>query len=324
MIKNILKIRKLDGVFIANEIATWGGGSIPMQNYFRSLGYDQSKFKLVILKSNLGLLKVIFSYIFQRNIIIVGFDPLSHPLVLIFSILKKNIILFPQTVEYQLKEFLDKKFYRVCLRFIMKNKKIACVSGFQKDFFDQKFLCKRSKLVNSIILNEPVIQKSNKIKIIMTGYYSDLKGVNFFSKLADFSKIKNPNLDFFWLGDGPKNDLYFSDNVTWLGYSSNPKFVMQYADIFLLSSKEESMPLVIYEALEMGLKCVAYKKTGVADHLESINGCEVFNSYDVSSAFKSINNVLDDNLDGIKVKNIIDFYSNSQNFTQEFEEFIHK
>ena len=106
MIKNILNIRKLDGVFIANEIATWGGGSVPMQNYFRSLGYDQSRFKLVILKSNLGLLKVIFSYIFQRNIIIVGFDPLRHPLVLIFSILKKNIILFPQTVEYQLKGFL--------------------------------------------------------------------------------------------------------------------------------------------------------------------------------------------------------------------------
>jgi glycosyltransferase involved in cell wall biosynthesis len=206
----------------------------------------------------------------------------------------------------------------------MKNKKIACVSDFQKSFFIQNYNSSNIKTIGAVILTEPKILENKIINILMVGYYSKLKGVNFFSEIADLAKKKGLEYKFNWLGDGPHGDLYFSPNVSWLGYSSNPKITMQSIDLFFLSSIEDSIPLVVYEALELHKKCVAYKNNGVAQILQKIDGCSVFEEYTPIQALNSIHQSINTEFSHTDALNYVSDFSNGKNFQKKLELLINE
>jgi len=248
--RKIRQIQCYKAIFIVDELSTWGGGSTPLLNFFRFQGYDQSSYKLFILRSRFGFFKVLISFLFQKNIIIVGFDPLKYLTILMLASLKKNLILYPQTVQYQLSQFFHSFARNLFFTFLMERKKIACVSDFQKKYFIKNFKSKNIENIGAIIFTEPdLIGRNNnpeKTKVLMIGYFSKLKGVNFYSEVADLAKEEGLNYEFYWLGDGPTDQLYLSKNVVWLGYSANPKFSLSKMDIMFLSSSEDSIPLVFY------------------------------------------------------------------------------
>ena len=234
---------------------------------------------------------------------------------------QKNVLIYPQTIQYQLDSMKTNSFKFRLLKIILKNKKIACVSGLQKEYFINEFGSKNIKLVHGLAVKEPIIPR-DAINICMIGYYSELKGVNFYSNLSDRAKSLGLNLRFFWLGDGPLDSLVFSDNVSWLGYSANPKYILSKMDLFFLSSREESIPLVILEALEMNIKCVAYKNTGVADYLRSINGCAIYDLYTEESALIAIQKALISDLKTSDVTELLDKYTNREKIYQKFHSFL--
>ena len=321
MIKKIQSIKKLRAIIIIDEIASWGGGTTPIFNLLRPFQFIEDQFKFVVLNNKLSFLKIIFVFTFQKNIIINGLDPLKHYLILFLCLLKKNVIIYPQTIKYQLDAMKVNSFKFQLLRKILKRKKIACVSELQKNYFIEQFQSSRIQVVYALAAKEAIIP-DNEIKICMTGYYSKLKGVNFYSSLADRAKELGFKYQFFWLGDGPKDNLVFSNNVTWLGYSANPKYILSKMDLFFLSASEESIPLVILEALELHKKCVAYKNTGISDPLRLIPGCSVFDSYDVNNALEAIHHSLASNLDIAATDILLNKYTNRENIFNAFNSFL--
>jgi glycosyltransferase involved in cell wall biosynthesis len=327
ILKKIRQIQYFKAIFIVDELATWGGGSTPLLNFLKTEGHDQTSYKLIILGTRFGFFKASLAFLLQKNIIIVGFDPLKHLSILIFTSLKKNIILFPQTVTYQIPQFFDSYLRNLFFSFLMANKKIACVSNFQKEYFISNYASSNIETVGAIIFTEPPLvsnNDNNKIKILMIGYYSALKGVNFYSEVADLAKKQGLKYEFYWLGDGPSNELYLSKNVTWLGYSANPKLSLSKIDIMFLSSLEDSIPLVFYEALELEKKCVVYKNTGVADIALTIEGCEVYDEYLPNSAINALDRALNTKFNLQQSKNALEKYTNWESFQAKLTSLIQR
>jgi glycosyltransferase involved in cell wall biosynthesis len=321
MIKKLLSIKRLRAVVIIDEVATWGGGTTPILNLLRPFQFSNRHFKFIILKNRLGFLKTIFVFLLQKNIIINGFDPLNHYLILFLCLFKKNVIIYPQTIKYQL-DFMSRNSLKFkILKKILKEKKIACVSFLQKDYFINEFQSSKVKVVSGLSIIEPKIT-SDSINICMIGYYSKLKGVNFYSSLADRAKELGLKYKFFWLGDGPIDNLQFSTNVTWLGYSANPKYILSKMDLFFLSSAEESIPLVVIEALELQKRCVAFKNTGISEYIRTISGCAIYDSYDVNAAIAAINESLSFNLDVEATGALLNRYTDREKIFNSLNSFL--
>jgi len=307
--RKIRQIQCYKAIFIVDELSTWGGGSTPLLNFLRLQGHDQSSYKLFILRSRFGFFKVLLSFLFQKNIIIVGFDPLKYFTILMLASLKKNLILYPQTVQYQLSKFFHSFARNLFFTFLMERKKIACVSDFQKKYFIKNFKSKNIENIGAIIFTEPnLIGRNNnpeKTKVLMIGYFSKLKGVNFYSEVADLAKEEGLNYEFYWLG-----------------YSANPKFSLSKIDIMFLSSSEDSIPLVFYEALELGKRCVVYKNTGVANIAKSIEGCEVYDKYLPFEALRALDRSKNINLNLKQASSALQVYANQESFNTKLNNLI--
>lgn len=73
-----------------------------------------------------------------------------------------------------------------------------------------------------------------------------------------------PNARFIWVGDGPERaavEKYIQANlldkrVFLAGYQQNVNDWLNMADVFVLLSKEESLPLALLEAQQVGLPCI--------------------------------------------------------------------
>lgn len=131
---------------------------------------------------------------------------------------------------------------------------------------------KRVRIIeNGIDLNEfsgpsfPRKARNGVFKIIMVGTLNKTK--NHQLAVHAFSELKNkiPEAELFILGDGPCMDelalqvksLGLIDRVQLLGQRSDVVQLLSEADLFWHTSLHEGLPLVIVEAMAMGLPVVA-------------------------------------------------------------------
>ncbi len=131
-------------------------------------------------------------------------------------------------------------------------------------FIRNKIHCISNPVCGMDILKKCNINQKKQFDICFTGRISIEK--NPFLFLEIIKKIKNQfdHLKVVMIGDGPlfeevsqkiKEDG-MSDYVTLAGYQKNPYDLMVRSKVFLLPSKYEGYPLVIIEALTLGLPCV--------------------------------------------------------------------
>ncbi|MBD3750371.1 MAG: glycosyltransferase [Sphingobacteriales bacterium] len=114
-----------------------------------------------------------------------------------------------------------------------------------------------------------------KLNIFGSGTLDWRKGIDLFIQTAFLLKKLNPKLNyhFYWIG-GKKNSLEYekvihdiklaglSSIITIIENCKNPLEYMQYADVFLLTSREDPFPLVCLEAASLGKPIICFKKAG--------------------------------------------------------------
>jgi len=91
-----------------------------------------------------------------------------------------------------------------------------------------------------------------------------------------------PNLHFLLAGDGPEEKMLrdkaaalgISDRVTFSGYVADTRLVYLAADVLLMPSRYEGLPMTLLEAMAMGLPVVASQLDGIAEVIG--DGCEGF------------------------------------------------
>ena len=136
-------------------------------------------------------------------------------------------------------------------------------------------------IFNGIDFSKCIVKKNydidGKFKILHIGRFSSQK--NHIGLLAAFEKFnsKNPNSVLQLIGDGElktETEKYvlehkLSDCVEFLGTQSNIYPFLQRADMFILPSNYEGIPMTLIEAMGTGLPIVATAVGGVCDMLDA-------------------------------------------------------
>lgn len=194
-------------------------------------------------------------------------------------------------------------FKRIISNFVLNNSDyILFVSSYSKNIFknlikDKNKLEKKSlilpmgininNLKNNISLNK--IKKNYNVKtnknIVFIGRLEERKGINYL--IGSIPKILNEfNITLFILGDGPiKKELSnlvkilkLENNVKFLGHTIGKKKLdfLKLADILIIPSLSEGLPVTLLEGLATGKAVIATKVGGIPDVLKNNNGILIY------------------------------------------------
>lgn len=120
-------------------------------------------------------------------------------------------------------------------------------------------------------------------RLIYVGRLADVKGIGVLLEALAMIKRKFPQVTLDIVGDGPDrasletraNELGLSENVIFHGYRSQAQVREHFADadVFVMSSFAEGVPVVLMEALGAGVPAVATRIAGIGELVEDgING----------------------------------------------------
>ena len=128
----------------------------------------------------------------------------------------------------------------------------------------------------------------NYLKIATLGRISLQKNPVMFNRIAEAF----PNIDFIWIGDGELKGKLTAPNIKVIGWVDN-KTALNYltaADIFLLTSLWEGLPMALLEAMYMKKICIVSDVVGNRDVIHDGQNGYICSS--VSDYVKIINNIM--------------------------------
>ncbi|MFI3327375.1 MAG: glycosyltransferase [Clostridia bacterium] len=149
-----------------------------------------------------------------------------------------------------------------------KCKTICCSVG---EYNESLKVTKKSSFIsNGIDINvlkkqmkDIQIEKHNKPIVFTIGRICEQKNPSMFNEIAK----SMPNVDFVWIGDGELKEQLTSENIKITGWISREeviKYAMQ-ADIFILTSLWEGLPISLLESMYMKKVCIVSDVVGNRD-----------------------------------------------------------
>ncbi len=119
------------------------------------------------------------------------------------------------------------------------------------------------------------------------------KGADLIVRLAQLDPVPGaPHLSFVWVGGSPDAVRWYrylseieglGDRVRWVGEVADPRAYLAAADLFALPSREDPFPLVVLEAMAMGLPVVAFNRLGGAPEAIGSDAGIVVPAYDLAA-----------------------------------------
>jgi glycosyltransferase involved in cell wall biosynthesis len=114
------------------------------------------------------------------------------------------------------------------------------------------------------------------------GRLNPQKNFALFLDIAEQLAPRFPDLHFLLAGDGPEEQMLrekasalgIANRVTFSGYVADTRLVYLAADVLLMPSRYEGLPMTLLEAMAMGLPVVASKLDGIAEVIR--DGAEGF------------------------------------------------
>jgi glycosyltransferase involved in cell wall biosynthesis len=320
----IQRLQKAKVVFIAFTFNPSGGSCVSANHYYNYCTERGILVEKVSRDARFGLLKIMAATFFARKLVFNGLYCFYFYEMLILCLLRKDSIIYLHESEYALNDFKTYSPLKYKLaKYIFKTHKIACISTIQQNYIKETFSSSKTYLVyNTLPFVKHFAFNNNDIKILMAGYIMPRKGVELFSKLADYARERGESWSFYWLGSGNYPDLYYSKNVNWLGYQANPHYYYEKIDVFFLASVDEPFGLVCAEALMHKKRCVVYKNAGYAELIKDISGCSTYKEYTVPAAYEAIKSALSQKLDVDKVEKMLLSSISVESFMQKFDKVL--
>ena len=156
-------------------------------------------------------------------------------------------------------------------------------------------------LPNMIINSNCNISNLNNKNIISVGRLEDGKKID--ELITIFSKLNLEKSKLFIIGAGSKeqelkmlaNDLKLNNKVEFLGYlnqNDQQKYYLE-SSVFAMTSITEGLPMVLLEAMQHGLPCIAYETdSGVKDIIKNNKNGYVIKNRNEKDYIKKIKSVL--------------------------------
>jgi glycosyltransferase involved in cell wall biosynthesis len=117
---------------------------------------------------------------------------------------------------------------------------------------------------------------TGKIVLTIANYRAE-KGYAFLIEVISRVLREGTDLEFCWCGKGEDEKMLrtliaeknISDRVHFLGHIQDVRHLLAHAELFVLPSREEGIPLSLLEAMSMEMACVATDVGGVSEVLRS-------------------------------------------------------
>lgn len=130
-----------------------------------------------------------------------------------------------------------------------------------------------SSLEDQTIVEQLMLLRSKYTNIAMC--ISRISKQKKFDLFLDIAK-QRPDIAFVWIGNKSAMDN-LPDNVYCLGEAYAAHIYLRYADVFVLPSNYEGLPMSLLEALSFGVPVVASAVGGIVEVLDGKNGFAVEN-----------------------------------------------
>ncbi|MCW4450824.1 glycosyltransferase [Kaistella sp. BT6-1-3] len=125
-------------------------------------------------------------------------------------------------------------------------------------------------------INFDSLKKDFKI-VMCIARLSPQKKFGLFCEIAE--KMSNEKVKFIWIGNKEEVKLT-KDNILMLGEIANAQDYLRYADLFILPSNYEGLPISIIESLAYKKPIIASKVGGIVEILNGKNGFAIENHVD--------------------------------------------
>lgn len=251
-------------------------------------------------------IRIINKFIIKNNIEFVILNG-NRPIYFSFLITNKAIkIAYKHTSNNAYINNVSKFFGPIFLNFnyLFCSKIVLLYQNSIKEVYFNKY---KVKVIPNPIENEVFCQKNTStlnstIKLLTISRLDPNKGIYWL--LNAYKILKNSSLLKFELiiaGDGPESEKlskYIQDNkikdVNLIGFIEDVTVLLESADIFILPSKFESLPLSIIEALSFGLPIIATNTGGINELVLNNKNGFLVNYNDTKNLINSIKLLLND------------------------------
>jgi len=239
--------------------------------------------------------QLVMAVLFSPNILINGLGAFHRWEGILACLFRKDILIYLHDTEWMVESFARShpaKFF--FFRKIVTDHPLLCVSEQMRSYFQKGFGSSNAHVVyEAAVLPENPEFLPDYRHILMVGSIDERKGAPLFSEVAVKSKEQNLPWKFHWVGALASQSLgELSSNVQWWGWQDSPLEFVKKADVFLLSSVDDPMPLACLEAIALGKRCVVYRGTGIAELIDHVPGCAVFEEYSAADAIRALKRTL--------------------------------
>lgn len=189
----------------------------------------------------------------------------------------------------------EKKLFYKCIEKLCSYSKCVTIACSKSEYEATLNLTSKAEYVNNGINIDNLKQyaptknpQKNKgtLRIAILGRIEFQKNPQLFNKIAS----GYPNDEFIWIGDGNLRSMLTAPNIKITGWLSRDDALkmMQDADVFILTSRFEGLPMSLLEAMYMKKVCIVSNVTGNRDVINKNNGfiCDNIDEY-----FKAIDTI---------------------------------
>ncbi len=166
-----------------------------------------------------------------------------------------------------------KRFVYKTIEFLFSKMNCIIVASSRGEYVEANKITKKTVLINNGINIKQLddylncSSKNERLKICTLGRILDQKNPTQFNHIADNFK----DLEFTWIGEGELKNLLTSENIRITGWGPREEALqeMSNADVFILTSLWEGLPLSLLEAMYLKKICLVSNVIGNKDVIVS-------------------------------------------------------
>jgi glycosyltransferase involved in cell wall biosynthesis len=291
-------------VLVGYDFQSEGGAWRSIYRYFRHVE-ALGQAAMLIDRRKRGTFRQLFAAVcFSPKILFNGMGTFHRWEGIFSCLLRQDILIYLHDTDYMIESYGRQHPWKFrFFRLILKRNTILCVSKQMQEYYRKEFGVRHSHVVyEAVVLPTPPGFDLNYRHIVMVGSMDERKGVKLFSEVAGSAISRNLPWKFHWVGALASQSLgALSKNVHWWGWQDTPLEFTSRADLFFLSSVDDPLPLACLEAMALGKRCVVYRQTGIAEMIDGIRGCAVFENYSPADAFRALEKVLAETPDSARL-----------------------
>jgi len=276
--------------------------------YFRFCEARGDRVMLIDRRKRGSLRQLLMALIFSPKILINGMGVFCRWEGILACLIRKDILIYLHDTAWMVESYernhpLKVRFFRN----IVRSHKLLCVSDQMRTFFQSRYGSNNTLVVHeaAILPDDPDFSPVFR-HIVMVGSIDERKGVPLFSEVASMAKEEMLPWKFHWIGALASQSLgKLNSNVYWWGWQDSALEFIRKADAFFLSSVDDPLPLACLEALALGKRCIVYRGTGIAELIDRVPGCAIYEKHSREDALRALKSAFAEEPDTEMMQSIV-------------------